>query len=86
MANITVTITDTELKALETVVIDTQEWANNAIQNKARKAVVSICAALLQHCNENDIAMAVGQEAQVDQAYDLGIVQKAQNIDYTPNK
>ena len=49
MANITVTITDTELKALETVVIDTQEWANNAVQNKARKAVVSICAALLQH-------------------------------------
>ena len=84
MATITVTITDTELKGLEVVAVDPQEWANNAVQNRARKSVANICATLLQHCNENDIALAVGQDAQVTQAYDLGIVKKAENKDFTP--
>ena len=84
MATITVTITDTELKGLEVVAVDPQEWANNAVQNRARKSVANICATLLQHCNENDIAMAVGQDAQVTQAYDLGLVKKAENSDFAP--
>ena len=84
MATITVTITDTELKGLEAVAIDPQEWANNAVQNRARKSVVTICANLLQHCNENEIAMAVGQDAQVTQAYELGIATRAENTEFTP--
>lgn len=84
MATITVTITDTELKGLEVVAIEPQEWANNAVQNRARKSIANICASLLQHCNENDIAMAVGQDAQVTQAFDLGIAKKMENVDYTP--
>ena len=84
MATITVTITDTELKGLEAVAVDPQEWANNAVQNRARKSIANICASLLQHCNENDIALAVGQDAQVTQAYELGVVKKAENTDFTP--
>jgi len=84
MATITVTITDTELKGLEAVATDPQEWANNAVQNRARKSVATICATLLQHCNENEIAMAVGQDAQVIQAYDLGVTTRAANVDFTP--
>lgn len=84
MAEITVTLTDTELKGLEVVAVDPQEWANNAVQNRARKSVATICANLLKHCNENDIAMAVGQDAQVIQAYELGIITKAENTDFTP--
>ena len=84
MATITVTISDTELKALEAVAVDSQEWANNAVQNRARKSIADICATLLQHCNENSISMAVGQDAQVTQAFDLGIAKKMENVDYTP--
>ena len=64
MADLTVTITETELKALKTVVLDPQEWTENAVKNRARIAVEKICENLLKHCNENSIALAIGQDAQ----------------------
>ena len=81
MANITVTITDTELKALETVAVDPIEWATNAVQNRSRSAINNICKDLLQHCNSKGIAMAVGQDAQVEQAYILGLAKELANIE-----
>ena len=39
---------------------------------------------VIQHCNENNIAMAVGVDEQVTQAYDLGIAKKMENVEYTP--
>lgn len=77
MTTLTTELTATEFKALESVAVDPQEWSTNAVKNRARKATVSICASLLKHCNENAIAMAVGIDAQVTQAYDLGIVTTA---------
>ena len=35
---------------------------------------------LVAHCNENDVQLAVGQDAQIDQAYDLGVVQAANTL------
>jgi hypothetical protein len=34
----------------------------------------------MTHCNENEIALAVGQDAQVTQAYTLGVVGTAANV------
>lgn len=85
MAEIKVTITDTELKGLEAVAIDPEEWVINLVKNRSRKSIENICASLMKHCNENEIAMAVGQEAQVAQAYDLGVVAKAENKEFTPS-
>ena len=84
MAEIKVTITDTELKGLEAVAVDPEEWANNAVKNRARKSIDNICASLMQHCNANEVAMAVGREAQVAQAYELGVVKKAENVEFKP--
>lgn len=81
MADLTVTITETELKALKTVVLDPQEWTENAVKNRSRIAIERICENLLKHCNENSIALAVGQDAQVTQAYDLGLVDEVANVD-----
>tara|TARA_B100000424_G_C22589984_1_gene330754 strand:- start:47 stop:319 length:273 start_codon:yes stop_codon:yes gene_type:complete len=81
MANLTVTITETELKALKTVVLDPQEWTENAVKNRSRIAIERICESLLKHCNENSIALAVGQDAQVTQAYTLGLVDEVANVD-----
>lgn len=77
MTTLTTELTATEFKALESVAVDPQEWSTNAVKNRARKAILSICASLLNHCNENEIAMAVGIDAQVTQAYALGIVTTA---------
>jgi len=81
MPDITISISDTENKALEYVTSDVQGWADNALTNRARIGIDEICAKLMDHCNENEIAMAVGKDAQVTQAFDLNVVQTAAEIE-----
>jgi hypothetical protein len=78
MTDYTVSLSDTQIKSLDYVGADPQEWMENAIINRARKATDEIIALLIKHCNANDIAMAVGTDAQVTQAFDLGVVQTAE--------
>ena len=77
MPDITISVTDTELKCLEYVAVSPSEWVDNSATNRARLAQEEIIAKLVTHCNENEIAIAVGKDAQVTQAYDLGVVQSA---------
>lgn len=77
MPNITVELTDTQNKCLEYAAASVQDWADNALHNRARIAQDEIIAALVEHCNANEIALAVGTDAQVTQAFDLEVVQTA---------
>jgi len=81
MPDITVSLTDTELKCLEYAAASPQDWADNALTNRARIAKDEIIAALVAHCNANGIAIATGEDAQVTQAYDLKVVKKASEIE-----
>ena len=76
MATITITLTDTEMLILDHVLDDTdkQEWLQNFAQVKAEKTGTRIKEMLLGHCNANEIAMAVGHSAKIQQAYDLGVI------------
>ena len=80
MPDITVTLTDTENKAMEYAAFSVQDWADNALKNRARIAKDEIIALLVAHCNANEVALAVGEDAQVTQAYDLGVVQTAAQV------
>jgi len=80
MANITVTLTDTQTKCLEYTAYSVQDWCDNAIHNRARIAQEEIIAKLVAHCNANDIAIATGVDAQVTQAYSLGVVATAKSL------
>lgn len=80
MANITVSVTDTQMKCLEYAAHTVQDWCDNAIHNRARIAQEEIIAALVAHCNANSIAIATGSDAQVAQAYELGVVDTAANV------
>ena len=80
MANITVTLTDTQTKCLEYAAYSVQDWCDNAIHNRARIAQEEIIAALVAHCNANSVAIATGVDAQVTQAYSLGVVDTAKNV------
>ena len=73
----TITLTDTEKKSMESITADVKEWITNAAINRARQAKDEIIAALITHCNNNAITIATGEDAQVTQAYTLGIVTKA---------
>ena len=72
----TITLTDTEKKSMEYIAVDVDEWITNAATNRARLAKIEIIDKLVTHCNANSIALAVGEDAQVTQAYDLNVVEK----------
>ena len=76
----TITLTDTEKKSMEYAAFDVKEWITNAATNRARKAKEEIIALNTKHCNTNSIAIAVGEDAQVEQAYTLKIVETAAEI------
>tara|TARA_R100000278_G_scaffold21763_2_gene20608 strand:- start:201 stop:461 length:261 start_codon:yes stop_codon:yes gene_type:complete len=73
----TITLTDTEKKSMEYIAVDVDEWITNAAQNRARQAKEEIIALNTAHCNANSIAIAVGEDAQIAQAYSLGVVKTA---------
>ena len=78
MAEIKVTVSDTQVKCLEYAAYSVQDWCDNAIHNRARIAQDEIIATLVAHCNANSIAIATGKDAQVTQAYDLKVVMTAE--------
>ena len=80
MAEIKVTVSDTQVKCLEYAALSVQDWCDNAIHNRARQAQEEIIAKLVAHCNANGIAIATGVEAQITQAYTLEVVDTAKNI------
>jgi hypothetical protein len=77
MPNITVALTDTQNKCLEYAAASVQDWADNALHNRARIAQDEIIAALVAHCNANGVAIATGVDAQIEQAFDLEVVKTA---------
>ena len=73
----TITLTDTEKKSMEYIAADVDEWITNSAQNRARLAKEEIISLNTAHCNKNSVAIAVGEDAQVTQAYTLGVVKTA---------
>ena len=80
MAEIKVTVSDTQVKCLEYAAYSVQDWSDNVIHNRARIAQDEIIAKLVEHCNANSIAIATGTDAQVTQAFELKVVDTAKNI------
>ena len=77
MPNITVALTDKQNKCMEYAAANVQDWADNALHNRARIAQDEIIAALVAHCNANEVAIATGVDAQITQAFDLEVVMTA---------
>jgi len=77
MPDITVSLTDTENKCMEYAALSVQDWADNALTNRARIAKDEIIALLVAHCNANGVAIATGEDAQITQAYELEVVKTA---------
>ena len=77
MTDYTVTLTDTQVKALDTEVGDIPFFIQNFMNVRAEKVQKSIIAILVEHCNANEIAIATGVAAQIQQAYDLNLTMRA---------
>jgi phosphoribosylaminoimidazole (AIR) synthetase len=79
MPNITVSLSNTENKCLEYVAESPATWLDNAATERARIAKEEIIALLVAHCNANNVQIATGEDAQITQAYTLGVVDTAAN-------
>jgi hypothetical protein len=80
MSTLQIELTDTQFKAFEYVAKSPQEWVENFAKERARQAVDDIIAKLIEHCNSDGIALAVGRDAQIDQAFSLGIVTALKDV------
>ena len=81
MPNVTVTLTQAQYDAMTTDMVNVSDWVNNAATAKASVLTTDIIAKLTEHCNANSIQLAVGADAQVAQAFSLGVVSAASNSD-----
>ena len=81
MADYTVSITDHQKRCLDYVMVGIGTWLNNAAEGRANDAQTQIVRLNADYCNENGIAIGVGVTAQVEQAYNLGIITTAQARD-----
>ena len=71
----TVGITTGEYKALQHVMVDQQDWIENAIKNRARIASDEIVNLYTQFkINKGEAITAVGTTAVIQAAYDEGVI------------
>ena len=71
----TVGITTGEYKALQYVMIDQNDWVNNALKNRARIATDEIVNIYTQFkINKGEAITAIGSTAIIEAAYAEGVV------------
>ena len=71
----TVGITTGEYKALQTVMVDQNEWIKNAIQHRANAATIEITNAYTQYkINKGEAITAIGSTAIIEAALSEGVV------------
>ena len=78
MAEYKVTTSEHDEKCLDYVMVGIQTWIDNAVATQIRISQQEIIKLNMEHCNENGITIGVGVTAQVEQAYNLGIVTTAE--------
>ena len=71
----TVGITTAEFLSLQNVMIDQQDWIENAVQNRARIAIDEIVNKYTQYkINKGEAITAIGTTAIIEAAYTEGVV------------
>ena len=74
---IQIELTDTQFKGLEYAALSPQDWAENAVTNRARIANDEIVQLTVQHCLDNGIQVPATRELIVAYAFDNDVVKTA---------
>ena len=77
MPNITIALTDTQYAGLEYAALSPQDWAENAVTERARIANDEIVQLAVQHCLDNGIQVPATREDIVAYAFANSIVKTA---------
>lgn len=78
--DITISLTDTQYKGLQYVALSPQEWAENAITERARIANDEIVQITVAHCLENNIQIPATREEIINYAFEIGLVKTAEEM------
>jgi hypothetical protein len=74
MATYTITLTDSQDKALSSICASNQDWINNAISERCRLATLDIVNLVVQKCTAGNIPIPATQDAMVQLAFTNGWV------------
>ena len=77
MPSITVQLTDTQLKGLEYAAVSPQDWADNALTNRARIANDEVIQIAMNWYLDNGVQVPATREEIVADAFTRGIVKTA---------
>lgn len=80
MTDITITITDTEYKALEYVAVSPQDWADNAVKARAISAINDIVQLYTTRALDEGVSIPATRELIVQDAYDREWIQTANSM------
>ena len=85
MPDYTITVSDINNKVLGYVAKSQNEWIENCVTARMISAKNEIINKLITHCNSNGITLATGEDAQINQAFDLKVVDLAKDrVSTTP--
>lgn len=75
--DITITLTETEYKAMQYAALSVQDWADNALTNRARIAIDEIVDICVKECLANGVQIPGTKEEIVALAFTNGYVKTA---------
>lgn len=85
MPSISIEVTETEAKALGVIALSAQEWAENAVKNRARIAIDEIVQLCVAKCLEEQVQIPSSKEEIVDLAIAKGWVKIAMEVSNVEN-
>ena len=80
MPNITITLTDTQYKGLQYAALDPQDWADNAVTNRARLANDEIVSMYTNRALDEGVAIPATRELIVADAFTRGWAKTAAQV------
>jgi len=80
MPNITITLTDTQYKGLQYAAADPQDWADNALTNRARIANDEIVSMYTNRALDEGVAIPATRELIVADAFTRGWAKTAEQV------
>ena len=80
MPDITITLTDTQYKGLQYVAADPQDWADNALTNRARIANDEIISMYTNRALDEGVAIPATRELIVADAFTRGWAKTAAQV------
>ena len=80
MPNITITLTDTQYKGLQYAALDPQDWADNALTNRARIANDEIVSMYTNRALDEGVQIPATRELIVADAFTRGWAKTAEQV------